>query len=385
MDKYLFYIENYVFGGGSKYASDIIDSIVESGKIEANVFCNSKGIFDYQNKSIKVQYIDIFNEKNFCKFKKLWIRKISYLIEFVFNQFIMIFNILVFIRLLRKIKPRKVIAFNGGYPAALSCISLVFSAKLMGIPSFMTVVSIPKKRQWFSFYYDKFLDWLVGRSVHKIVANCFATKKLLNVDRGLSLSKIKVIYNGIPEILFKERKIFSKKPIIIGCISRMDYNKGVLSLVDCFKDLSKNFDINLILTGTGNAEEEIIKRISQYSLSEKVYFKGFYHGDIENILNKIDIFVLPSLWEGLPYSIIEACRAGCAVVSTDVGGVSEIIKDNYSGLLVPVDSQSSLYNAIKFLIQNPETAKTFGVNARQVYEKKFTYENMSNESRSLLI
>jgi glycosyltransferase involved in cell wall biosynthesis len=284
---------------------------------------------------------------------------------------------LIFVKLLRHERPDKVIVCNGGYPAAMSCLSMVLASKLLKIPVIKSIVSVPVKRRNFIRLYDNLLDYFIWISVEYVIVNCLAIKNQLNLLRSLPLEKIKVIYNGIQNVKYYERTIFKDKEVVLGLVSRMDCNKGVFLLLSAFSKLyEKHKNIKLILVGAGEAIIELKEQIKQYNLLDIVELLGFYEGNIDNVLNKIDIFVFPSLWEGLPYSIIEACRAGCAIVATEVGGISEVIENNYNGIIVSPNSELELCNAISYLINNKFIAGKLALSARKTYEEKFQLEYM---------
>lgn len=371
MNKYLFYTENNCLGGGNKYMSDLIYGLSQS-KVDISIYCNHGGVFSFYDETMEVNYIKILSSYGKSNSNSMLARKIIYLFIIVYQQILLVINVFIFIGLLRKESPSKVVICNGGYPAALSCLSLVFASKIMKIPAVISIVSMPAQRRSFIRWYDRFFDYLICKSVESVIVNCFAIKKSLNDLRGFPNKKIKVIYNGIEDVRNPGSRILNNQNITIGCISRMDYNKGILILLEAFKKAQKKHpDIKLVLTGVGNAWEAIAEKVSNYSFSKSVQLMGFYEGDIDTVLKTIDIFVLPSFWEGLPYSVIEACRAGCAVIATDVGGVSEIIKNNENGILVAPQSVNDLYEAIIYLVNNMSAAQKFGINARKTYEEKF--------------
>ena len=97
-------------------------------------------------------------------------------------------------------------------------------------------------------------------------------------------------------------------------------------------------------------------------------------------LKAFDIFVLPSLKEGLPYTLLEAGLAGLAVIATDVGGNPEIIENKKTGLLVSPANADEIADAIKFLIENPAVSKNLSLNLRQKILQEFSLERMVNET-----
>lgn len=377
MSKLLFYIENNVAGGANKYMADLIDGIKKSG-IKSSIYCNSGGFFKTSDPTEEVKYINILSCYYVSQLKSLTFNRLIHLLVLIIQLTFLLLNVFVFFKLLIREKPKKIIICNGGYPAALSCLSLAFASKIMMIPCIMSIVSVPVARRRFITWLDKFIDRLVSKSLESVVVNCFAAKKNLIELRNFSDDKIIVIRNGIEKLTDNNKShVFTSTGITIGCVSRMDYNKGMIYLLEAFIEVRKKHpSAKLILVGTGNAYKELAKKILEAKLGSCVSLIGFYEGQVADIMNGLDIFVLPSLWEGLPYSIIEACRSECAIIATDVGGVNEIIEHNKTGLLIKVKSVSEIYDSIIYLIENPNIAKKLASSARSNFEQNFTIEIM---------
>ncbi len=125
-------------------------------------------------------------------------------------------------------------------------------------------------------------------------------------------------------------------------------------------------------------EEYVIKK----KLESKVLFLGS-KADISNILAVSDIFVLTSLWEGIPVSIMEAMASRLPVIATDVGGVSEIVVNNETGILVPPQNPGAIAKAILALFSDFCRAKNMGKMGRERIKQNFTIEKMVKETEDL--
>jgi len=380
MTQYLFYTENYVYGGGNKYMVDLMNGLMRDS-VSIVLWCNKKGFSENDKNNLELpiicKFINVLNVKLSKNVNSIFINRFIYFISIVIEPFLGFLNMVFFVLQLLRERPDKVIVCNGGYPAARSCLSMIFAARLCKIPAVLSVVSMPAPRRNFISLYDKLLDLMVTRSVNFIIVNCLAIKNSLSMLRGFSPGKIHVIYNAIQNKPVFSLNIFEKESITIGCIARMDFNKGVIVLLEAFKRLSKAYPhTNLMLVGEGDASKQLLSKIQEYGLEKRVKLLGFHKGNILSMLYDMDIFVLPSFWEGLPYSIIEACSCGRAVIATDVGGVSEIIEDRSSGLLIKPNSEEALFNALELLVKDPIFAKKLGLQARKIYEEKFNLNAM---------
>ncbi|MDR0920958.1 MAG: glycosyltransferase family 4 protein [Lactobacillales bacterium] len=177
----------------------------------------------------------------------------------------------------------------------------------------------------------------------------YATTKTFNVSEGekeaaLQVNidkpdKFQVIYNGLPEIELPTKKEardilgLSQEAFIIGNNARLSEQKDPLTFVKIAKEVVKeNSKALFVWVGDGPLQDEVEKYIDENNLQKNVKLLGFRE-DSELIVSAYDIFLLTSLYEGLPYAPIEALRAGVPVVATDVTGNREVVKNTVNGLL----------------------------------------------------
>lgn len=293
-------------------------------------------------------------------------------------------NIVLFRVLIRRLKPSRVLSCNGGYPAATACLAMVIAARWSRVPAALSVVSMPTVRGTFLRLYEKFADRLVWRSVDLVIVNARAIADSLRTLREMPHDKWTVIHNGLEDKLSAVTRDNCKDNFVIGCIARMDVAKGALLLFDAFVHLTKRYpQLRLVLAGHGDASAELARRTKALGLQNRVQLLGHYNGDIDLLLNTFDLYVFPSLWEGLPYSVVEAMRAGCAIVATGVGGIPEIITGGKEGLLIEPRSKESLIFAIERLLVDPALRRSLGHNARLRYEGELSLEKMHHRVRGV--
>ena len=178
-------------------------------------------------------------------------------------------------------------------------------------------------KSWCSNTYDYTLGRLCFNGVDKIIA---ISQWNLPFIRRFSKTSTEVIYRGLdfPEVTRKEKKT---DQILIGFVGRLVKLKGVDLLISAFADLVvENPHLNLQIVGDGEERGNLEKQVKNLGLERKVQFLGFQ--DKEEIQHSLfpswDVFVNPSLQEGLPTTVIEALFAQCITVATDVGGTREI-------------------------------------------------------------
>lgn len=166
---------------------------------------------------------------------------------------------------------------------------------------------------------------------------------------------------------------------VITFVGRLIEVKGVNYLIDAI-NLVKSNDYKLLIVGSGAEYEHLVKQTESLGLQNKVIFTGF-RADIPEILSITDIFVLPSLSEGLPLALLEAMASGCACVIADIGLPVENL---VTGLVVPPKNPPEIASAIDALLEDPILMRDIGINARMYVEKKHSWRNVGEEYMRLI-
>lgn len=163
---------------------------------------------------------------------------------------------------------------------------------------------------------------------------------------------------------------------VLGYTGQIRKLKGIDRLLQSFAQVLDRYpDARLMIVGDGEQRRDLEKMAQGLGIADAVTWTGFRQ-DIPRLLSAMDIFVLPSSNEGLSLSILEAMAAGKAVVVTDVGGAQEIVADQESGLVIPPDSVSALYEAMDSLLADPAERVRMGREARQTTCKRFSVAEM---------
>ena len=170
---------------------------------------------------------------------------------------------------------------------------------------------------------------------------------------------------------------------MIGTVGRFHVQKGYEYLVGAMPAILKNHpQARFLLVGDGELLETVRAAIASQGLSDKVVLTGARY-DIPKLLGSMDIFVLPSLWEGFPLSLLEASAAGKALVATDVEGNNEIVKAGINGLLVPPRDSGALARAVGELISNVSIRRSMGERAREIAGTSYSGEIMIDSIAAL--
>ena len=219
-----------------------------------------------------------------------------------------------------------------------------------------------------------FLWWI--RKVDIVVSVCKkASGELLK--NGFSEKKLVEIPNGVDTKRFCKSNVMRKKGIRnIIYIGRLDSYKGVDYLLKGFRELLAKVDkVKLTIVGDGVDKAQLTNMAEYLGIQDSVTFKGRQE-DIPRELYNTDIFVLPSLSEGMSNVVLEAMACGLPVVATFVGGNSDLIRDRYNGILIPPKDSVSLTAALLELIENENFARRLGEEARKTIEKDYSMDQV---------
>jgi colanic acid/amylovoran biosynthesis glycosyltransferase len=158
---------------------------------------------------------------------------------------------------------------------------------------------------------------------------------------------------------------------------RLYYQKGYLFALNAMLMLKKDgYKFKYHVLGEGPDREMLEFVIHDMGLTDFVYLHGRVNGDIVlNHLNKSDIFLLPSIYEGIANAALEAMSVGLPIVSTTAGGMAEVISDGVNGKLVPTYYSQAIYEALKWTFDNYNVSKQMAIKARETIESKYTHEH----------
>ena len=250
-----------------------------------------------------------------------------------------------------------------------------FFGKKVGIP---VIISGQRNVDLWRRWYHNMLDRLTARYCQLFISNSEAGKKMLIEKVNVPENRISVIHNGIDVDAYADcalRKNLSA-PIKLLTIGSLTQKKGQVHLLDAVAGLKKN-GLHCVLTilGEGPLSIDLPKKAVQLSIQEIVHFEGF-KSNVADYLAQTDIFILPSLWEGLPVSLMQAMACGIPCVATRIGGVCELINEGKNGVLVKQANSTQLAEAVLALAKNDDLRYTLGQNARKTIGENFSRQTM---------
>ena len=208
-------------------------------------------------------------------------------------------------------------------------------------------------------------------------------KKSIVEEYKLKNSKVECIYNGIDTNKFTliDKYIHNNQIIFIN-VGRMNENKNQILLIEAFKLVKEKIqNSKLYIVGDGELRNKIEEKIIALDLQSDVVLRGKIE-DINNELNQASVFVLSSDFEGLPLSVLEAMSCGLPIVTTDAGGVIDIVKNNYNGFIVEKKNKSELANAMIKMCNDKELLKKMGIKSYE-FSKKYDIKKVANEYENL--
>lgn len=266
-------------------------------------------------------------------------------------------------------------------------------AKLLRLPVVSTCHGFIRNNYKYRLY--NILDFNALKFADRVIAVSESIKEELHTQ-GISEKRITVIENAMHAFENaredechrneKRKKLFlEEKDFLIGFVGRLSEEKGVNYLIEAMAEIYRGddagFDTKAVIIGDGPKKRELMELAKYLKIEEKVLFLGF-QDNVEEWIPAMDIFVLPSLTEGTPMSLLEAMSHGKVVIATAVGGVPRIIEEGYNGILIAPRSKEDIRKAVLDTCANKELRIHLSQNAvRTVIDRYNVQEWVDNICR----
>ena len=273
------------------------------------------------------------------------------------------------------------------------------AARFMGAP---VVIHTPHCFAFMNESFSKFerrlyfyLERFTGLFTNGLITVSESQRSDLEIRRLIKPEKVFLIENGIDinrfdnggiDVQKKKKELgLDNNSLILGTVGVLNESKGHKYLIKALsKIIQDGFDAKLIIAGEGPLRRELEGLAQRLGISSKVTFLG-HRDDVPEILPIMDVFVFPSLWEGMPHALLEAMAQGLPVISTDVHGAIDVVTNNRTGILVQRRDVNGLIDAIKYLISHREKAHEMGEEARKFIIKNYPIEKQIRETEGLYI
>ena len=280
---------------------------------------------------------------------------------------------------LKKIRPGAVLCCN-----IRSFFMVFLAAKILRVPILWYI-----KSQLNNPFLDK-LGFLLSTKVLFISHQLYSTsKEMMPLDKsvyipiGVNFSDLDKAFNRKRCADIPDYSDISVKLVFIGTISKSKGFDILLTSLSNVKELG--YDVNLYVVGDfydSDFKKDTLSYVDD-NLTGNVKFLG-WRSDVYEILCCMDIFVLPSLSEGIPRSIIESIYIGTPVITTNAVGCKDVVENNFNGFQVPVGSVDLLVEKIIWFIENPQDIQTMGLNSRLVAEQKYDVHKVNNKMLKII-
>lgn len=208
----------------------------------------------------------------------------------------------------------------------------------------------------------------------------FVRRKTRLIQNGIARAKMLTREEARGQLAENRRETLPN--LWIGAIAELHRNKGIEYLVRAFAELKS--PTTLCIIGDGEERARLEALTEKLRIANRVFFAGFKK-DAAQYLKAFDIFVLPSLKEGLPYALMEAGTAEIPAVATKLRGIQEIIHGGAVGILVPPKNAAALAEAITRLIENPDERAAVGKNLAARIQKHFSLSEMFRKTEALYL
>jgi glycosyltransferase involved in cell wall biosynthesis len=230
------------------------------------------------------------------------------------------------------------------------------------------------------------LDRMALKRFHGLAAVSDSVARRL-LASGVSAKKIRTIANGIDVGPFERARPLPVFDFdgnkVVGMVARLDLQKGFEFLLRAARKLCGPFPgLKVVIAGDGPDRKAIEDMVQRYGLQSSVILAG-QHSDMPGIYAAMNIFVLPSLNEGLPMTILEAMAASRPVIATRVGAVPRVIKDGETGLLVDPGDADGLRDAISSLLTDSDLCHRLGAAGHDWVSRNYTSEAMALKYRQM--
>ncbi|MCS6805703.1 MAG: glycosyltransferase [Acidobacteriota bacterium] len=277
-------------------------------------------------------------------------------------------------------------------PDPYSCRFAIIAAKWAGAPVIVTTNHLPTldprrftwKGQAMLLLAQQYIDMTIVESeLNRQVAlkhYKLDPHRTVTIYHGIDLRRFDA---GVDDQQTRCALGLTSGDMVIGAVGRLTAQKAYDVLLAAAAIARKEFaSLKCVIVGDGPMRGALQRLARELHLTEEVIFTG-YRRDVPALLRIFDVFVLPSRFEGLPLSILEAMAAGKPVIASAVDGIPEVVVDGETGLLIAPNEPQALANAMLRLARNPLEAQIMGQAGRRRVEALFNQERMVTETERL--
>src|SRR6266536_2128589 len=281
-------------------------------------------------------------------------------------------------RFIKELRAERPAVFHAHMNSPFACKDSLIAAVLARIPAVIATAHLFGELPVSHFAYAQ--QRFLAAGVDRYLAVSHEVARRLHQAFHIPTRKITVVHNGIPlptidvpaNTALRRTWMRGTDRAIVLVTARLDKQKGHRYLLHAASLVPKAV---FVLVGDGPERASLEAQARALGLSDRVTFLG-YRDDVGDLLTTCDLFVLPSLFEGLPLSVLEAMAAGKAVVATAIGGTDEAVDQGHTGLLVPPGDPVALAAAIEKVLSNPKLARRLAAAGKARVHEHFSADVM---------
>jgi glycosyltransferase involved in cell wall biosynthesis len=242
---------------------------------------------------------------------------------------------------------------------------------------------------------------LITRWMNRITFNQQTAVVAVSGDVAASIHKgispripVHVVLNGVNTDFFKRsgydgrrvRADFGIPPdaLVVGTVSVFRVQKRLKEWLQVFERAARQRELYGVIVGDGPLRAEVETELERLGLRGRVFLAGLQTA-VKPFYEAMDIFLMTSLFEGLPIALLEAMAMECAVITTDAGGIKEVVRDELDGIVAPVDQWETLGDRLSVLVQNKARLKQLAQAARARVVGEFSLQRMVEELEGLYL
>lgn len=335
----------FVFGGKQKGGAERAITNIANAMIKENdvYFLGLKNINKFYEYSDKIKYYTMEKESEYKK-------------NFLLRNYIRVKRMRKFVK---EINPDVVISFAREQSYRLLLLNFFNKRRII-----VSVRNDPKHE------YVKFSEKITMKILYSRVNGfVFQTEEARDFFSDKIKNKSIIIPNPINELFLSTNKNVKRKKKIVA-VGRLVEQKNHDLLIDAFAKISKKYnDYYVEIYGSGELKSVLEEKINKLGLSKKIFLKGEV-SNVKECIEDATLFILPSNYEGMPNSLIEAMSLGLPCIATDCpcGGARFLIKNNENGIIVPTNDVEKLSKAMEKMLDNKEFCEKLGMNAKKIRE-----------------
>lgn len=265
------------------------------------------------------------------------------------------------------------------------------AASRSGVPTVCTV-HVTRRMRDLGSAFGRVRDWLAGRALAQsrceyiTIAGACRRQLAAFLGRTVDDPRLHIVLNGVRSVPAGDREQVRKDwkcgpdDIVIGCVARLESQKNPLLALDLLAALPGN--VHLAWVGDGRLRDEFVRKANQAGLAGRVHLDG-WRTDARQRMAGFDVFLLPSLYEGLPFAVLEAMAAGLPCVASDVDGTREAITDGVTGWLCPPQDRPVWGDRLAALVRDTRMRQLMGRAGEVRVRESFSLEAMAQATTAV--